>query len=164
MTPHLALLRAAAAGGPVLELGCDTGRDTRWLLDEGFAVVANEVKELAAETARATQDITHRIDVIRNDTQGATAAISEIRGFIGKMNEVQGSIAAAIEEHSVTTAAIARSLGDSVRGTGEISSNISGVAEAARHTSAGASDTKNAASELSRMATELRRAIGQFAY
>jgi len=131
---------------------------------KGFAVVANEVKDLAAETARATQDISHRIEVIRNDTQGATAAITEIRGFIGKMNEVQSSIAAAIEEHSVTTAAIARSLSDSVRGTGEISSNIGGVAEAARHTSAGASDTKNAAGELSRMATELRRVIGQFAY
>jgi methyl-accepting chemotaxis protein len=131
---------------------------------KGFAVVANEVKDLAAETGRATQDIVRRIEAIRVDTQGAVEAIAEIRAFISKINEVQTSIAAAIEEHSTTTGQIARSLSEGVRGTTEISSNIGGVAEAARHTSSGASDAKNAATELARMATELRRVIGQFAY
>jgi methyl-accepting chemotaxis protein len=131
---------------------------------KGFAVVANEVKDLAAETGRATQDIVRRIEAIRVDTQGAVEAIAEIRAFISKINEVQSSIAAAIEEHSATTGQIARSLSEGVRGTTEISSNIGGVAEAARHTSSGASDAKNAATELARMATELRRVIGQFAY
>ncbi|HKU43558.1 MAG TPA: methyl-accepting chemotaxis protein [Polyangiales bacterium] len=131
---------------------------------KGFAVVANEVKDLAAETGRATQDIARRIDAIRVDTQGAVEAIAEIRAFIGKMNELQASVAAAIEEHSATTGQIARSLSEGVRGTTEISSNISGVAEAARHTSSGASDTKNAASELARLASELRRVLSQFAY
>jgi methyl-accepting chemotaxis protein len=131
---------------------------------KGFAVVANEVKDLAAETGRATQDIARRIDAIRIDTQGAVEAIAEIRAFIGKMNELQASVAAAIEEHSATTGQIARSLSEGVRGTTEISSNISGVAEAARHTSSGASDTKNAASELARLASELRRVLSQFAY
>jgi methyl-accepting chemotaxis protein len=130
----------------------------------GFAVVANEVKDLAAETARATEDITRRIEAIRVDTQGAVEAIAEIRGFMGKMNDVQGSIATAIELHSATTSEITRSLADSVRGTVEISSNIGGVAEAARNTSSGASDTRNAASELARMATELRRVISEFSY
>jgi methyl-accepting chemotaxis protein len=131
---------------------------------KGFAVVANEVKDLAAETGRATQDIARRIDAIRIDTQGAVEAIAEIRLFIGKMNELQASVAAAIEEHSATTGQIARSISEGVRGTTEISSNISGVAEAARHTSSGASDTKNAASELARLASELRRVLSQFAY
>jgi methyl-accepting chemotaxis protein len=131
---------------------------------KGFAVVANEVKDLAAETGRATQDIARRIDAIRVDTLGAVEAIAEIRLFIGKMNELQASVAAAIEEHSATTGQIARSLSEGVRGTTEISSNISGVAEAARHTSSGASDTKNAASELARLAAELRRVLSQFAY
>jgi methyl-accepting chemotaxis protein len=131
---------------------------------KGFAVVANEVKDLAAETGRATQDIVRRIEAIRVDTQGAVDAIAEIRSFISKINEVQSSIAAAIEEHSATTGQIARSVSEGVRGTTEISSNISGVAEAARHTSSGASDAKNAATELARMASELRRVIGQFAY
>lgn len=131
---------------------------------KGFAVVANEVKDLAAETGRATQDIARRIDAIRIDTLGAVEAIAEIRLFIGKMNELQASVAAAIEEHSATTGQIARSISEGVRGTSEISSNISGVAEAARHTSSGASDTKNAASELARLASELRRVLSQFAY
>jgi methyl-accepting chemotaxis protein len=131
---------------------------------KGFAVVANEVKDLAAETGRATQDIARRIDAIRVDTQGAVEAIAEIRAFIGKMNDVQASVAAAIEEHSTTTGQIARSLSEGVRGTTEISSNIGGVAEAARHTSSGASDTKNAASELARLAAELRSVLAQFAY
>jgi len=131
---------------------------------KGFAVVASEVKDLAAETGRATQDIVRRIEAIRVDTQGAVEAIAEIRTFISKINDVQTSIAAAIEQHSATTGQIARSVSDGVRGTSEISSNIGGVAEAARHTSSGASDAKNAATELARMANELRRVIGQFAY
>jgi methyl-accepting chemotaxis protein len=131
---------------------------------KGFAVVANEVKDLAAETGRATQDIVRRIETIRVDTQGAVEAIAEIRTFIGKISDVQSSIAAAIEEHSATTGQIARSLSEGVRGTTEISTNIGGVAEAARHTSSGASDAKNAATELARMAAELRRVISQFAY
>ncbi|MET0388071.1 MAG: methyl-accepting chemotaxis protein [Polyangiales bacterium] len=131
---------------------------------KGFAVVANEVKDLAAETGRATQDIVRRIETIRIDTQGAVEAIAEIRTFIGKISDVQSSIAAAIEQHSATTGQIARSLTEGVRGTTEISSNIGGVAEAARHTSSGASDAKNAATELARMAAELRRVINQFAY
>jgi len=131
---------------------------------KGFAVVANEVKDLAAETGRATQDIAKRIDAIRVDTLGAVAAIAEIRAFIGKMNEVQASVAGAIEQHSATAGQIARALSEGVRGTTEISSNIGGVAEAARHTSSGASDTKNAASELARLAAELRRVLSQFAY
>jgi methyl-accepting chemotaxis protein len=131
---------------------------------KGFAVVANEVKDLAAETGRATQDIVRRIETIRIDTQGAVEAIAEIRTFIGKISDVQSSIAAAIEQHSSTTGQIARTLSDGVRGTTEISSNIGGVAEAARFTSSGASDAKNAATELARMAAELRRVISQFAY
>jgi methyl-accepting chemotaxis protein len=131
---------------------------------KGFAVVANEVKDLAAETGRATQDIVRRIETIRVDTQGAVEAIAEIRAFISKISDVQSSIAAAIEQHSSTTGQIARSLSEGVRGTTEISSNIGGVAEAARHTSSGASDAKNAATELARMAAELRRVISQFAY
>jgi methyl-accepting chemotaxis protein len=131
---------------------------------KGFAVVATEVKELAAETSRATEDISRKIQAIRGDANSAVEAIAQIQSVITKMSELQDKIAASLEAQSTTTAAIVRNLADGSRGAAEITSNIGGVAQAARGTSSGASDTRGAAEELSRMAAELRRHVAGFVY
>ncbi|HWA72899.1 MAG TPA: methyl-accepting chemotaxis protein [Polyangiaceae bacterium] len=131
---------------------------------KGFAVVATEVKELAAETSRATEDISRKIQAIRGDANSAVDAIAQIQTVITKMSELQDKMAASLEAQSTTTAAIVRNLADGSRGAAEITSNIGGVAQAARGTSSGASDTRGAAEELSRMAAELRRHVASFVY
>jgi len=131
---------------------------------KGFAVVATEVKELAAETSRATEDISRKIQAIRSDATSAVEAIAQIQTVITKMSELQDKIASSLEAQSTTTAMIVRNLADGSRGAAEITSNIGGVAQAARGTSTGASDTRGAAEELSRMASELRRHVAGFVY
>ena len=131
---------------------------------KGFAVVANEVKELAQETARATEDISRRISAIRTDTSGAVAAISEIGEVVGRINDYTTAIASAVEEQSATTSEMARSVGEAASGSGHIAENITGVADAARLTTAGVGDSQAAAGELSRMASELSGLVGQFRY
>jgi len=131
---------------------------------KGFAVVANEVKELAKETAKATEDISQKIETIQSDTRSAVGAISQIGQIIGQINDLQNAIASAVEEQTATTNEMSRNVTDAARGSGEIAQNITGVARAAQNTSAGASDTERAAGELSRMASELQTLVGQFKY
>jgi methyl-accepting chemotaxis protein len=129
---------------------------------KGFAVVANEVKELAKETARATEDIGQKIDAIRQVTQGAVDAIAQISKIIIQINDFQSTIASAVEEQSATTREIGRSGADAARGSAEIARNITSVAEASRHAAESASNTQKAAQELARMASELQRLVEQF--
>ena len=129
---------------------------------KGFAVVANEVKELAKETAKATEDISRKIEAIQNDTKGAVAAIGQIGVVIGQINDIQTTIASAVEEQSATTNEITRNLAEAAKGTTDISHNIAGVAEAARSTTAGAAETQKSAQTLERMAAELQGLVGQF--
>jgi methyl-accepting chemotaxis protein len=131
---------------------------------KGFAVVANEVKELAKETAKATEDISRKIEAIQNDTKGAVAAIGQIGVVIGQINDIQTTIASAVEEQSATTNEINRNLAEAAKGTTDISHNIAGVAEAARSTTAGAAETQKSAQTLERMAAELQGLVGQFKY
>ena len=129
---------------------------------KGFAVVANEVKELAKETAKATEDISQKIETIQADTRSAVVAIGQIGQIITQINEFQNTIASAVEEQTATTNEMSRNVADAARGSAEIAQNITGVAGAAQSTSAGASDTDRAATELSRMAAEMQRLVGQF--
>ena len=129
---------------------------------KGFAVVANEVKELAKETAKATEDISRKIEAIQTDTKGAVEAIGQIGGVIVQINDIQNTIASAVEEQSATTNEISRNLAEAARGSSEITKNITGVAEAARSTTAGATDTQKSAQSLERMAAELQGLIAQF--
>jgi methyl-accepting chemotaxis protein len=131
---------------------------------KGFAVVANEVKELAKETAKATEDISQKIETIQGDTRSAVGAIGQIGQIINQINDIQNAIASAVEEQTATTNEIGRNVADAARGSGEIAQNITGVARAAQSTSGGAADTERAATELSRMAAELQRIVGQFKY
>jgi methyl-accepting chemotaxis protein len=131
---------------------------------KGFAVVANEVKELAKETAKATEDISQKIEAIQGDTRLSVEAINEISGIINQIAEFQDTIASAVEEQAATTSEIARSVNDASRGSTEITANMQTVAAAADSTASGASDSQRAASELARMAADLQTLVGRFTY
>jgi methyl-accepting chemotaxis protein len=129
---------------------------------KGFAVVANEVKELAKQTAKATGEIGHKIEAIQGDTRGAIQAIGEISGIIGQINDISGSIASAVEEQTVTTNEIGRSVTEAASGVADIARNISSVAAAAQDTTRGVHETRKASLELSRMAAELQTNVSRF--
>jgi methyl-accepting chemotaxis protein len=129
---------------------------------KGFAVVANEVKELAKETAKATEDIGQKIDAIQGDTAAAIQAIQQIRNIIVQVNDISTTIASAVEEQTATTNEIGRNVTEAARGTSNIARSITGVAEAAQSTASGASQTQVAASALSRMAADLQALVSQF--
>jgi PAS domain S-box-containing protein len=129
---------------------------------KGFAVVANEVKELAKETAKATEDISRKIEAIQTDTKAAVDAIGTISEVINQINGISSTIASAVEEQNATTNEMSRNVSDAARGSGEITSNIAGVAQAAESTSRGASDTQKAAQDLVETSTQLRRLVEQF--
>jgi methyl-accepting chemotaxis protein len=131
---------------------------------KGFAVVANEVKELAKQTAKATEDISRKIEAIQGDTKGAVDAIAQIGKIINQINDIQNTIASAVEEQTATTGEISRNIGEAAKGTNEIAQNITGVAQAARSTTEGASNTKGSADELSKMAHNLQKLVSQFKY
>jgi methyl-accepting chemotaxis protein len=131
---------------------------------KGFAVVANEVKELAKETAKATEDISRKIEAIQTDTKAAVEAIASISEVINQVNGISNTIATAVEEQNATTNEMARNVSEAARGSGEITSNIAGVTEAAASTSRGASDTQKAAAELAKLATSLRELIGRYKF
>lgn len=128
----------------------------------GFAVVANEVKELAKQTAAATEDISRRIETIQADAKSAVEAIGSISTVIGRVNTISGTIASAVEEQSATTAEMSRNVAEAARGAAEVSQNIQGVAEAAQSTSHGATDSQKAAKSLAQMSTHLRGLVGRF--
>jgi len=128
---------------------------------KGFAVVANEVKELAKETAKATEDISQKIEAIQGDTNGAVEAIGQISGIISQMNDLSNSIAGAVEEQSATTNEMGRNVSEAAKGVSEITQNIAAVAQAAQSTTDGAINVQQAAAELSRMAAELQQVVSQ---
>ena len=129
---------------------------------KGFAVVANEVKELAKETARATEEIGARIDAIQRDAAGAMQAIAQIGGIIRQIDDIQNTIASAVEEQTATTNEMGRNVSEAALGSAEIARNITAVASAARSTADGAGDTMSAVKELARMAQGLQQLVGQF--
>jgi methyl-accepting chemotaxis protein len=131
---------------------------------KGFAVVANEVKELAKETAKATEDISRKIEAIQGDTKGAVSAIAQISEVIHQISDIQNTIASAVEEQSATTNEISRNLAEAAKGGVDITKNITGVAEAARQTTSGAVDTQKSAQSLERMAADLQQLVSQFKY
>ena len=131
---------------------------------KGFSVVANEVKELAKQTAKATEDIGVKINAIQLNTRESVDAIGKITVIINQINDISRTISAAIEEQNATTSEITRNISEGARGSGEISSNISGVADAAHSTSQGARDVQKASAELHDMSANLKNLVGQFKY
>lgn len=129
---------------------------------KGFAVVANEVKELAKETAKATEDISQKIEAIQSDTSGAVSAISRITEVIAKINDIQTTIASAVEEQTATTNEIARSVTEAAAGANGIAEDVTQVASAASDTREGAENTLRSATDLTGMAGELKGLVGRF--
>lgn len=129
---------------------------------KGFAVVANEVKELAKETARATEEIGQKIEAIQTDTKAAVRAIGEVSEIINQVNDISSTIASAVEEQTATTNEIGRNVTDAARGTSEIAQSIGNVAQAAEQATAGARDTQTAARALTEMASQLQLLVNRF--
>ena len=143
---------------------------------KGFAVVATEVKELAKQTAEATEDIRGRIEGIQSSTGEAIKSIGSISEVIQQVNEISRTIASAVEEQSVTTKEIAQNVAQtssaaetvsvgvtqSAMASKEITQNIAGVDQAAKQTAQGAAQTQIAGAELSKLAEELQMLVGQF--
>ncbi len=126
---------------------------------KGFAVVANEVKELAKQTAKATEDIGRKIEAIQSDTKGAVVAIGQIGTIIGQINDIQSTIASAVEEQTATTSEISRNVNEAALGSREIAQNVMGVAQAARSTTEGAANTKASAEDLAQLAVALQHLV-----
>ncbi|GIE72808.1 methyl-accepting chemotaxis protein [Actinoplanes palleronii] len=131
---------------------------------KGFAVVASEVKDLAQETARATEDIAGRVAAIQSDARAAAGSIHEISEVIAEINQYQTTIAAAVEEQTATTAEISRNVAQAAAGTTEIAGTIGGVADGAAGTSSGMAETRAAMGELADAAEGLQTLVQRFRY
>ncbi|GAA0584146.1 methyl-accepting chemotaxis protein [Paractinoplanes ferrugineus] len=129
---------------------------------KGFAVVASEVKDLAQETARATQQITEQVSAIQGESSAAVIAIHEISEVIATINDYTTTIAAAVEEQTATTAEISRSVMLAADGSASIADTIAGVADASRQVTEGATETQQTAAELAGTAAELQATVAVY--
>ncbi|MCB2175970.1 MAG: methyl-accepting chemotaxis protein [Actinomycetales bacterium] len=129
---------------------------------KGFAVVAGEVKDLAQETAKATEDIARRVEAIQADTAAAVGAIEEITAIIAQVNDYQLTIASAVEEQTATTNEMSRSVAEAATGSGEIATNITGVAQASGDASRLLNDLEKSTTALAGMASDLQARVSAF--
>jgi methyl-accepting chemotaxis protein len=129
---------------------------------KGFAVVASEVKNLATQTAKATEDIGAQIGAIQGATTTSVEAIQGISAIIGQINEVATSIASAVEEQGAATKEISRNIQQAAAGTQEVATNITGVTQSAGHTGHAATQMLDATKELARQSDTLRSEIDRF--
>jgi methyl-accepting chemotaxis protein len=128
----------------------------------GFAIVAQEVKGLAAQTAHATAEIGAQVQAIQGSTQLAAGAMASVGSTIEAMNGIAGSIAAAVDRQSRTTREIARNVGQAAQGASDVSANITGVSAAAENSSAASAQVLSSAGELTRQAEALQAAVAGF--
>ena len=131
---------------------------------KGFAVVAGEVKELAQETAKATDDITQRVAAIQTGTTAAVDAISMITEIVGKISDFSTTIASAVEEQTATTNEMARSVTEAADSATQIATNITTVASGASSTSEAAAEASRTTVTVSGVVTDLRATVGSFRY
>jgi len=128
----------------------------------GFAVVATEVKELAKETARATEEISQCIETLRGNTEAVLQALQSVTTIIQQICDMQTAVASAVEEQTATTNEISRNVATCATGSTEIARSVTEVVNRARGTSRGAADAQGAARELAEMASGLRTLLAQF--
>ncbi|MCG8689967.1 MAG: cache domain-containing protein [Minwuiales bacterium] len=169
------LVNAAAKIGEVIELISDIAAQTNLLAlnatieaarageaGKGFAVVASEVKNLASQTAKATEEIGAQVSGIQEATTDASKAIGAMGDVINKIDEVASSIASAVEEQTAATQEIARSVQETSNGTQQVAANLAGVTDVAAETGNAASQVLTATGELSQQSDVLRREVDQF--
>ncbi|TYC63110.1 HAMP domain-containing protein [Stappia sp. BW2] len=128
----------------------------------GFAVVAAEVKELATQTSKATEDISTQISSIQTETGAAVSAINEITETVAKINEITSTISAAVEQQGAATAEIARNVQEAAEGTNNVSLNITEVSQAAEQTNQTSTAVSSAAQSLDQQATGLRQRVADY--
>ena len=128
---------------------------------KGFAVVANEVKELARQTAKATEEI-NKISTVQKDTTTAVGAIHSIASIIGQLNENATTVAAAVEEQNAATGEISRGASEAFKGTGEVNANIAHVSKAAEESSRTAGEIQKASGQLSDLSARMDKSIKEF--
>jgi methyl-accepting chemotaxis protein len=128
----------------------------------GFAVVASEVKSLASQTAKATDEISSHITGMQGATQESVAAIKEIGGTISQISDIASSIANAVEQQSSATQEIARSVQNVAQGTNEAAANVMEVNRGATETGSASEDVLNSARSLSSESTRLRAELDRF--
>jgi methyl-accepting chemotaxis protein len=128
-------------------------------MGKGFAVVANEVKALARETSRATEEIGRHIEAVKSGTERTVRFVHDISGEMEQLDVVSNSIATAVEEQAATTRDIARNASEVSRAVGNVVSNIEGVSEAARLSAEGASKTEVSARQLSELSVSLEATL-----
>jgi methyl-accepting chemotaxis protein len=133
-------------------------------MGKGFAVVAGEVKELAQQTATATDDISTKIKAIQGTAADAAGAIEQISQVVHEISNIQSTIATAVEEQSATTAEISRNVAEVASGSGQIAEGISGVATGTQSTSAGADVARGTARNVAETAKDLKQVVGAFHY
>ena len=170
-----ALAQEAGKIGDVVELINDIASQTNLLAlnatieaaragdaGKGFAVVASEIKNLASQTAKATDEISVQITGVQSATQEAVESISNIGRIIGEISEIAGTIASAVEEQGAATQEISRNVQQAAQGTKEVSSNITGVSQAAGETGAASAQVLSAAGTLSEQSELLRKEVDTF--
>ena len=129
---------------------------------KGFAVVASEVKQLATQTASATDEIATQVRSIQEATNSSAQAITGITHTIGRVSEISTTIASAVEEQGSATQEISRNVQQAASGSMEVATNITGVTEASQQTSAGSAQVLSAASELARNGERLKSEVDGF--
>jgi methyl-accepting chemotaxis protein len=129
---------------------------------KGFAVVASEVKQLASQTAKATEEIRSQIGGMQGTIGGAVEVIGRVSEIVFRLNEMSAVVAAAVEEQSAATAEIGRNSGEAARGTEEIAQNVAGVQQAAESSAAGSSQVLGSSRELAERAVSLKRSVDGF--
>jgi methyl-accepting chemotaxis protein len=160
----LRVITAIAAQTNLLALNATIEAARAGELGKGFAVVANEVKDLARETALATEDISRRVEAIRSDAQSAATSVSEIGDVIVGISEFQVVISAAVDEQIATTNEMSRNVATAAAATTDIASDIAGVSESAQSTAMGVSESLQALKELAAMSSELQVLVERFRY
>lgn len=126
---------------------------------KGFSVVANEVKELAKQTAKATEDITKKIEKIQSDSSSAVDSMSKVAEVINEVNSISTTIASAVEEQAASTDEVSRVVQQSAEAVGSISKNINEVSQLSKQTGSNADDTKGAAEEVEKIAKKLSELV-----
>ena len=129
---------------------------------KGFTVMASEVKNLASQTARATEDISAQIAAMQTETESTVVAIKGISDVIGRISEISTSISSAVEEQGAATAEISRNAQEAAEGTENISTNVASVKESGVETGTAANQVLSAAKELSQQSETMKEEVQSF--